>query len=148
MNPPRAYQLLLRRAYRGRVLFSAISLTLAIFTGLALVLPEYRCWSVSAFLGALLFSMGARIVHQRYTVALKVRKNPKAVFWAHSTRIEDKLLSKEPITDCNIAILHLRDGSQLEVNLQPAEMHAFVAWLKEQNSSIKLGSYDEPANLE
>lgn len=146
MNPPESYQLILRRAYRGRILFSAISFILAIFTGLALVVPEYPCWSVSAFLGALLFSMGARIVHQRYTVALKVCENPKAVFWVHPTRIEDSLLSEETLTACNIATLHLCDGSRLEINLRPAEMKTFVAWLKEQNPSIKLGSYDEPAN--
>ena len=41
--------------------------------------------------------------------------------------------------------MHLRDGSELEVDLPPAEMRAFTAWLSERNPDMRWGAYDNSA---
>jgi len=91
-------------------------------------------------MAAILFAMGMNHVRNRYIAARKVSDNPQLVYWAQPTTNAHTAVGKA--NDCKILILHLRDGTQIEVGLPPAEMRKCIEWLTVQNPSIRLGAYD------
>ena len=135
-----------RRVRRGVIIFQALGLASAAFTGFELLRPGCRSWAASSFLAALLFGLARNHIRGRYFSARKVSENPEIVYWGHATtRFEH--FSSEEIKGCRILTLHLRDGTQLEIDLPPAEMCNFVAWLRIQNLSMRWGSYDESEGI-
>jgi hypothetical protein len=142
MEQPEAYCLFMRRVRRGAIIFKILSLVFTGVAGLALATPGLRPWAAAAFLLGVCCLLGVRHVGGRYISARKVSENPQIVYWAHPTRPFESL-SNDAIEECKLLLLHLRHGTQLEINLPPAEMRNFVAWLKERNSSMRWGAYDD-----
>ena len=130
---------LTRRFRRGLVIFSILWLISVGWAGQTLVASGNRAWAVAAFFAAMLSGLGFQHVRKGFIVAKRVSANPKIVYWAHSSGLRLPLSTKSQ----NFFILHLRDGSQLEVLLPEAEMTKFIDWLKEQNPSVRMGPYDD-----
>ena len=110
-------------------------------SGVAFYLGTYS-WALLAFLATVGCSLLLVHVGGRGVSAWKVSTNPKIVYWAHSTTRDEKKFDA-PIADCPHVTLHLRDGTHLDIDLAPADMRIFVAWLTEHNPSIRCGRYDD-----
>jgi len=141
MKEPRVYSHFKRRIRRGIVFFHILWFVSVAFGGVMLVTPGRRCWAVVGLLMGILSGLAGRHVRERYISVRKVSENPQIVYWAHPSRPFERL-SNEKIEECKQLILHLKDGTQVEVDLPPAEMGEFIAWLKENNPSIRWGPYD------
>jgi len=141
MQAQEVYRLLVRRVRRGIVMFGTLSAVLCIASGLALA-DRHTAWAAAAFVAAILVGLGFRHVRSRDISARKISANPKIVYWAHPTVIpanEQWLLRNTTVQSLS---LHLRDGSQFDACLSPTEMESFIAWLRESNPAIRLGTYD------
>ena len=141
MEQPKAYRSFIRRVRCGVFLFQILTLASPVFGAWALATPGCRSWAAVCFLVALLFGLARNQVRGRYISARKVSETPQIVYWAHPTRPFEPR-SNETIGECKLLMLHLQDGTQLEVDLPPAEMCRLIDWLTEKNPSIRLGVYD------
>jgi len=141
MKEPEAYHRFKRRIRRGVVFFHMLWIVSVVFAGVTLVTPGRRCWAVSGLLMGILSGLAARQVRERYISARKVSENPQVVYWAHPTRPFVRF-SSEKVEECKLLTLHLKDGTQLEVDLPPEDMGTFIAWLKESNPFIRWGPYE------
>ena len=141
MEPPKGYGLIIRRTRRGLILFPILWIAVAVFGGIMGVKPGHRVWAVAALPFCVLIGLAGHQVRRRHISAWKVSKNPRIVYWAHPTTVRERL-SEEEIGDCKLLMLHLRDGWDLEVNFPQTDMREFIAWLKEENPSMRWGPYD------
>jgi hypothetical protein len=141
MESPSGYLSFMRRVRRGAILFQVLWLAASGLSGWALVSPGRRYLAIPGLSAAVLFVLAGTLVRRRYSSALKVAQNPQLVYWAHPIDRTGHIASNS-LDDCRDLSLHLRDGRQFEVDLPSQDMRSFVAWLKEQNPSVRLGSYD------
>jgi len=141
MESTEVYRLLTRQIRRGLIVFPTLGLVSCAFGGVVLNTATLRPWALAALLAGINLFLGWNHVRKRAVAARKVSQNPRIVYWSHpNTRIRP--LSYEAIEECTLITVHLRDATQLEVGLPPAQMRSFVAWLKEQNPTIRWGVYD------
>ena len=138
MQTPESYRLFLRRLYRGRIIMVALFLVLAIAGGLTFLLPGYRGWAAFFWLSDSLCLMGRWHVGARYMAAVQVCSNPQIVYWVHSGTPMLPMLRGWLGT----LMLHLRDGTQLEIEVPPKNLEEVIAWLKEKNPSLRCGPYE------
>jgi hypothetical protein len=143
MQPPEVFRLLTRKIRRGGIMFRILWLVSLGCTGAALFVPGFRSWAVAGFLASMLFMLGWIHVRGRYLSALAVSEHPQLVYWAHPTRAKDNRVSDDAINDCKLFTLHLRDGTQFQAHLSAKDTSNFIAWLKEQNPSVRFGPYDD-----
>lgn len=139
---PQGYQIFLRRISRGILLFRVLWLAFMGLSALAFAIPEYRHWTIICFLLSVIFAVAMNHVSKRHISAWKVSDNPKLVYWAYPTT-NDGSFSNFAQEKYKGVTLHLRDGCQLDVDLPPKELQAFLNWLKEENHSIRWGNYDQ-----
>lgn len=142
MDTTQIHHMLTRNIRRGLIIFSILKLISIIFCGFALVTDGLRPWAAVSFMASIIFLLGFIHVQKRGIAAWKVSQDPQIVYWAHPSTAHEPL-SSNSILECRILTLHLRDATQLEVNLPLEQMHSFIAWLKEHNSTIRWGSYDQ-----
>jgi hypothetical protein len=141
MQSTEVYRLLSRRTRRGRYIFGTLAIVLPVSGGLALAAGR-GSWAVAAFFAGLLFALGFHHVRERDASARCVAENPQLVYWAHPTMIPSQNRWLFAFTQLRFLMLHLRDGRQFEAGLPPDEMTSFVAWLTQQNPTMRMGIYD------
>lgn len=141
-----SYCLFQRRLSRGGIIYGTLFLVSAIASGLAILIPGYRAWAAVLFLSGFVCGMGAWHVGGRQRTAWKVRTNPRVVYWAHltGTRTFGGLSAKLLTAELGSLVVHLRDGSQLDIDLPPKDLEEILAWLKEENPFLRCGPYDGP----
>ncbi len=143
MQPPEVYRLLSRRVRRGEIIFGVLSFVLYASSVAALVTGRGSL-AFGTFPAGLLCGLALQHVRDRNASARIVSENPHLVFWAHPTVIPYHNRWLFRFTRLHFLMLHLRDGKQFEAGLSPGEMRSFVAWLTEQNPSVRMGDYDHP----
>ena len=151
MQPAEIYLLLTQQVRRGLIIFAALWFASIIACSLMVSIPARRPWAAAIFLVGIFAALGRAHVRKRHIAARKVAFDPWLVYWAHpilGLRKDPRdprpvgVFSSEPILDCTVLTLHLRDGTHCEVSLPNPEMHAFLAWLREKNPTARLGAYD------
>lgn len=142
MDSTQIHRMLTRNIRRGLIIFSILKLISIVFCVFALMTDGLRPWAALSFVASIIFLLGFVHVQKRARAAVKVSRDPQIVYWAHPSTAHEPLASNS-IHECKILTLHLRDATQLEVNLPLEQVHSFVAWLKEHNSTIRWGSYDQ-----
>jgi hypothetical protein len=145
MQPPEISRLLTRWFYRRVIIFKIMQLVTCGCAGAAFLLPGGWRWAIGIFLICVLFTIGWAKARGGYLSARKVFQNPQFVYWAHPANPKDSRVSAEPVNGCKLLTLHLRDGTQFQPYLSAKDMPTFIAWLKEQNPSVRLGPYDDDA---
>lgn len=133
--------MLTRDIRRGLIIFSTLRLISIVFCVFAFMTDGLRPWAALSFIASVIFMLSVNHVQKRAIAAEKVSRDPQIVYWAHPTTAHEPL-SSNSIHECRLLMLHLRDATQLEVNLPLKQMHSFITWLEEHNSTIRWGSYD------
>jgi hypothetical protein len=141
MNADEVRQLLQQRIVRGLIIFRGSCLVLTLGAAAALILPPSRPWTLSLMLGAWLAYLGWHHVRERYFRVHEVLEDPAIVYWVHASPDVKRDLNDSPET-CGRLRLHLRNGNDLDVQFHPSKMRGFLAWLRQNNPSIRWGSYD------
>jgi len=139
MEKKEAFRLITRQQRRGVILFKLLYYVAAIGGGVAFVSSRYS-WALTALVIGILFGNIWFPIRNMYLSSWKACENPQMVYWAHPTARGGHVLEK-PTDECTRLVLHLRDGTQTEFGLLAPEMRQFIAWLKEQNPSIRWGAY-------
>ena len=142
MDSSQIHSMLTRNIRRGLIIFPILKLIAIVFCVIALMTDGLRPWAALSFVASIIFFVGFNNVRKRAKAAEKVSRDPQIVYWAHPSTGHEPL-SGNSIHECRILTLHLRDATQLEVNLPLKQMHSFIAWLKEKNSTIRWGFYDQ-----
>gem|GEM_PF-5151288 len=89
MPVPESYNSFLRRLKRGCFIFWALSLVFTAVAGRAL-LGGYFGWSATCLLLGIVCQLTITLhVGKRYDTAMKVRQNPRIVYWVHWTKNPD-----------------------------------------------------------
>src|SRR3990172_5107491 len=136
---------------RGAVIISSILWYVSIACGgVALFVPGGRPWAVIAFIAGVMFYLWSANLRKMNEAAYMISENPEVVYWAHpmgqhqplSDDSIDDYTCPNPMLRRTFLRLHLRDGTQFEFGLPPAEMRRLVTWLRERNPSVRLGAYD------
>jgi hypothetical protein len=92
------------------------------------------------------FLVAIRHAGVRYFGAYKVCTQTEIVYWIHPTKalidVSDGAVSGT-MEDSNLFVLHLRDGTQLELSIPSEDVGSFVIWLKKHNPSVRVGNYED-----
>lgn len=139
--PPNSYAVFLRRLARGVIILRILWIFLvAISAIMAFLLYEYG-WSAAAFLASACIMFAILSVNKRFSLAAELSSNPLIVYWVHPSNQNSPYADQLPI-ECSTIKLHLRNGCDLEVDLPLKDMREFLAWLRKQNPSIRVGPYE------
>jgi hypothetical protein len=150
-NLPTGFRKLLGRLERGTLIWHAFSFifwgTASVFI-IGLSFPGRIPWAVTAFILGIVCRVTALLhVWPRYISASKVAENPQIVYWGHSTDPKGLALDGNA-TDSNALKLHLKDGTQLEVEtargtgVSQTQLGEIISWLRSRNPSMRWGRYD------
>ena len=142
MIPPQVFRLLTRQMPNRVIIFQLLQIAFMACSIMTLFFWGSFPWAIAAFLASLIFTLGWVLTRQKCIIAWTLSKNPQLVYWAHPTRAKDDRVSDDPINDCKLLTLHLRDGTQFQARLSMEEMRSFITWLRERNPSVRLGAYD------
>ena len=154
MSPAEVYRLLTQQIRRGLVIFPCLWLTSIVACSVLALIPDERPWAAAMFLVAIVVGVGIAHVRKRAIEAQKVSSDPQLVYWAHPIQPLRRgsrdasyvgSFSDEPIFDCTLLKLHLRDGTHFEASLPAAQMRVFLTWLSDHNPSVRFGDYDAPS---
>jgi len=152
---PEGFCKLIRRLRRGGIIFHSLYLVFcgcaggAIFAGL--FFHGWIPWAIAAFIMGLVCRLTVLLsVGRKYISAWKVAENPQIVYWAHSLDGQGRAVGK-PVTESKNIRLHLKDGTQLEVEAvrgtgtSQEQLREIISWLRQRNPSIRWGDYDKPS---
>lgn len=134
-----------RRLRRGFVLFRILYLASAVVAGVALIVPGGCPWAIAAFAAGILFYFFWSEAGKHGLNAQNVCQNPQLVYWVHPVAypvLQRNLFRRSAENRRQYMLLHLRDGTELEVTLLPDQMEMFIDWLTERNPSVRIGDYD------
>ena len=147
---PEGFRKLIRRLWRGGVIFHSSSL---VFLGCAcgaLIFHWGISWAIAAFIMGLVCRLSVVLsVGRKYISAWKVAENPQIIYWAHSLDGQGRAIDK-PVTESKNIRLHLKDGTQLEVaavrgtGTSQEQLREIISWLRQRNPSIRWGNFDKP----
>jgi hypothetical protein len=150
MQLPEGFRILIRHLRRGVVIFKSLKL---VFLGCAVGVFIFHggiAWVITSFILGLVCELTALLhVGRRYISAWKVAENPQIVFWGHSVDRQGQATDK-PVIDSKNLKLHLRDGTQLEVEavsgtgMSQEQLRDIILWLRQRNPSMRWGDYDKP----
>jgi hypothetical protein len=141
MDSTQIYRILTQKIRRGILIFYVLKIISMVACVYLLITDGVGPWVALYFVAVVISYVSIGHVRKRAIAATKVSQDPQIVYWAHPSTPHEPL-SSNSIHECTILTLHLRDGTQLEVNLPLKQMNDFIAWLKEHNSTIRWGPYD------
>jgi hypothetical protein len=123
------------------VIFPTLCIAAMVTGGFCMTSRHRVPWLITAWLLATCLLLAYRHVRIRHYIGRQVSNNPGLVYWAHTSSSQDPSPDVD-VSNSTLIVLHLRNGTQLEVGLPIDEMRTLITWLRIRNPSIRWGSYD------